>query len=454
MNLLLDALDCGLLLLDTQGRVEEINRWLLDRCAAPVHVGAPLEEAFGAGLEPRLLAAVQACLSQGNAVRLSQAFHPTPLPLFAPGAGTEERLRQAVDVVPILDPATGDRHCLVQVRDVSDTVKREQTLRLQAQQLGSEVLKLAMAQREIERQSLRFSEMARLAPVGLFETDTRGCLVFSNARSAAQLGLDPTSFMGRAWTDLIAAAGHAVDPAVAAQERPAFECALDLGHGKTWLRVEATPLQEPGQAPAGHLFTLVDVTELREQARRNEQRANHDALTGLANRARFEQKLNDAVVLCQAEGTNPARSACVLFIDLDGFKGVNDTLGHQAGDEVLKAVAGRIKRVLRSEDLVARLGGDEFAILLNDVSEETIIKRVAAKIEKAVRPPVAVAGGSAAVGASIGWSLVGAPGVSAAQVLADADQAMYRAKRARKAGKADGKANGKQPGQRAEPQAA
>jgi diguanylate cyclase (GGDEF)-like protein len=442
MNLLLDALDCGLLLLDAQGRVAEVNRWLLDRCATPAQVGAALGEAFGTPLEPRLLAAVQACLTQGNAVRLSQAFHPTPLPLFAPGAGTEERLRQAVDVVPIQDPATGERHCLVQVRDVSDTVKREQTLRQQAQQLGSEVLKLAMAQREIERQSLRFSEMARLAPVGLFETDTAGRLVFSNARAAAQLGLDTQAFLGQPWPDMLAAAGHPVEAAVAAQERPAFECALNLGQGKSWLRLEGTPLQEPGQAPAGHLFTLVDVTELREQARRNEQRANHDALTGLANRARFEQKLGDAVTLCHAQG----RSACVLFIDLDGFKGVNDTLGHQAGDEVLKAVAGRIKRVLRAEDLVARLGGDEFAILLADVSEEAVVKRVAAKIEKAVRPPVAVDGGTAHVGASIGWSYVGAPGVGAAQVLADADQAMYRAKRARKAQRT--------PGAQTEPQAA
>ena len=430
MNLLLDALDCGLLLLDSEGRVEQVNRWLQDRCACAPTLGAPVEQAFGAAPEPRLLAAVQACLSQGNAVRLSQAFHPTPLPLFAPGATPQdERLRQAVDVVPVEGAQPGTRRCLVQVRDVSDTVKREQTLRQQAQQLGNEVLKLAMAQREIERQSLRFSEMARLAPVGLFETDTQGHLVFSNDRAAAQLGLDADSYLGRPWTDLLAAAGHTVDAAVAAQDRPAFECALDIGHGKSWLRVEATPLQEPGQPPAGHLFTLVDVTELREQARRNEQRANHDALTGLANRARFEHRLNDAVSLCQAEG----RSACVLFIDLDGFKGVNDTLGHQAGDDVLKAVANRIKRVMRGEDLVARLGGDEFAVLLADVAEEAVIKRVAAKIEKAVRPPVAVAGGTATVGASIGWSLVGVPGVSAAQVLADADQAMYRAKRARKA---------------------
>jgi diguanylate cyclase (GGDEF)-like protein len=87
---------------------------------------------------------------------------------------------------------------------------------------------------------------------------------------------------------------------------------------------------------------------------------------------------------------------------------------------------------VRSEDLVARLGGDEFAVLLVEVSDEAVVRRVAAKLEKAVRPPVAVEGGTAAVGASIGWSALGAPGVTAAQVLADADQAMYRAKRARK----------------------
>lgn len=429
MNPLLDALDCGLLLLDAQGCVAQVNRWLQDRCKPVPTLGLPLEEALGTALEPRLLAAVQACLQHGNAVRLSQAFHPTPLPLFAPGAATEERLRQAVDVVPVEDPAAGTRQCLVQVRDVSDAVRREQALREQALQLGSEVLKLAMAQREIERQSLRFSEMARLAPVGLFETDLGGRVVFSNARAAAQLGLDVHAYMGHPWTALLAAAGHTVPADVAAQDRPSFECALDAGHGKTWLRVECAPLQEAGQPPAGYLFTLVDVTDLREQARRNEQRANHDALTGLANRARFEQKLGDAVTLCQAQG----RQACVLFIDLDGFKGVNDTLGHQAGDEVLKAVANRIKRVLRADDLVARLGGDEFAVLLADLADDNVIRRVAAKIDKAVRPPVAVGGSTASVGASVGWSLLGAPGVSAAQVLADADQAMYRAKRERKA---------------------
>ena len=109
-----------------------------------------------------------------------------------------------------------------------------------AQQLGSEVLKLAMAQREIERQSLRFSEIARLAPVGLFETGADGRLSFSNARAAVLLGLDTQAFLGQPWTALLAAAGHEVDAAAAAQQRPAFECALDRGQGPTWLRVEAT----------------------------------------------------------------------------------------------------------------------------------------------------------------------------------------------------------------------
>ena len=154
MRLLLDALDCGLLLLDSRGRVEQVNRWMQDRCASAPRLGAPLADAFGAAVETRLLAAVQACLDQGNAVRLSQAFHPTPLPLLAPGATAEEgadRLRQAVDVVPVEDPETGARSCLVQVRDVSDTVRREQTLR-QRKQLGR--LRLVEAQQQLHRLDL------------------------------------------------------------------------------------------------------------------------------------------------------------------------------------------------------------------------------------------------------------------------------------------------------------
>jgi diguanylate cyclase (GGDEF)-like protein len=428
MNAILDALDCGLLLLGPDGRIRQVNRWLQERCrGARLEAGTALADAFGDAVEPRLLKAAQDCLAHGNAVRLSQAFHPSPLPLFDPHESGEERLRQAVDVVVVEDPLSRERQGLVQVRDVSESVRREQTLREQATTLSSELLKLSMAQFEIERQSLRFSEMARLAPVGLFETTGEGRVSFSNARATEQLGLDVTAFHGRRWTELLAAAGHAVEPAMAASERPAFEIALDRGTGKTWLRLEATPLQAPGQPLIGHLFTLVDVTDLREQARRNELRANHDGLTGLANRARFESQLQDLVERCRRQ----QRHAHVLFIDLDRFKAVNDTLGHQAGDEVLKAAAARLRRCVRGEDVVARLGGDEFAVLLDGVADETVLLRVSAKIERALKAPVATGRGVAEVGASIGWSAIDGTTVSAAAVLASADEAMYRVKRAR-----------------------
>ena len=434
MNNLLDALDCGVLLLGPGGRIEQVNRWVLDRCRlAPPQAGQMLDAAFGAAVEPRLLKAVHNCLQHGNAVRLSQAFHPTPLPLHRPDAPGDERLRQVVDVIAVAAPATGERLCLVHVRDVSDTVRREQTLR-------SEVLRLSLAQQEIQRQSLRFSEMARLAPVGMLESDAEGRLVFCNTRAAEQLGVDPEPFHGQPWSQLLAAAGHAADPAIVASHRPAFEFSLErcsrggssslpaasADAATTWLRLEGLPMQLPGQPLAGHLFTLVDVTELREQARRHELRANHDALTGLANRARFEARLQDAVAL----GRSGQRRACVLFIDLDRFKAVNDTHGHAAGDAVLKAAAARIRRQVRGEDLVARLGGDEFAVLLIDLPDPAVLPALAAAITAAVSKPIAVGDTQVSVGASIGWALFNAQTEDAAEVLARADAAMYEAKRA------------------------
>jgi diguanylate cyclase (GGDEF)-like protein/PAS domain S-box-containing protein len=446
MNALLDALDCGLLLLDGEGRVVQANRWLQDRCAAPVALGRPLAEAFGAEpVEPRLLRAVADCLVRGNAARLSQAFHPRPLPLFPEASVGEEapqdadaveagaprappRLRQAVDVVPVEEPPGGARHCLLQVRDVSETVRREQTLRSQALQLSTEVLKLTEAQREIERQSQRFSEIARLAPVGLLETGHGGRLVFSNARASELLGVPADPFMGQPWTAWLTAAGHAPTEALQAAERPAFEFRLEAHGPPRWLRLEGTPLANDGQT-GGHLFTLVDVTELREQARRNEMRANHDALTGLANRTRFEQRLAEVAERCQAGG----QGATLLFIDLDRFKAVNDTLGHPAGDAVLQAVARRLRRCLRAEDLVARLGGDEFAVLLDGLTDEAVVQRIVRTLEDAVRAPVAVGDTTASVGASIGTATLAPGAADAAAALALADAAMYRAKRSRRA---------------------
>lgn len=152
--------------------------------------------------------------------------------------------------------------------------------------------------------------------------------------------------------------------------------------------------------------------------------ARHDALTGLASRALFLTRL--AQQLAKAPGGDTA----ALFIDLDQFKAVNDTLGHNAGDELLAAVAQRITAIVRRGDLAARFGGDEFAIMLPDVPQEEQVRDIALRIVEELSQPIAVAAGMARVSASVGIARSNGLPVEAKELVRRADVAMYEAKRA------------------------
>ena len=146
--------------------------------------------------------------------------------------------------------------------------------------------------------------------------------------------------------------------------------------------------------------------------------ANHDALTGLANRAAFTAALERAL-------TTPDERIALLFIDLDDFKTVNDGLGHAAGDDLLRTIAGRLRRAVRPDDLCARLGGDEFAVLLRDADDTAVA--VAQRLVDLVATPVALRGRLATVGASVGLAFA-ASGFPAEELVQRADVAMYAAK--------------------------
>lgn len=152
----------------------------------------------------------------------------------------------------------------------------------------------------------------------------------------------------------------------------------------------------------------------------------HDPLTGLPNRSYFLQRLEQAI---QLSCRQPQHLYAVLFIDLDNFKPVNDTLGHKVGDLLLQHVANQIKRLLRKSDLVARLGGDEFAILLDSVPTQEHAIVVVRRLQKQLRAPFVLEGRKVFVGASIGitFSSMGYRQPEAA--LRDADIAMYHAKK-------------------------
>ncbi|EHN64049.1 sensor domain-containing diguanylate cyclase [Comamonas testosteroni] len=172
------------------------------------------------------------------------------------------------------------------------------------------------------------------------------------------------------------------------------------------------------------LWILVDIDALKQGEQAANHLANHDALTGLANRRALEETLNQEL----ADG----QMLAVCFMDLDGFKQVNDTQGHDAGDEVLRVVAARLTAQARAGDCVARLGGDEFVVLLSGLRTSGEAMSVMKRCMEAVRQPIALDGGvMVQVGSSIGISISTA-GSSSANLMQSADEAMYSAKHAGK----------------------
>ena len=172
-------------------------------------------------------------------------------------------------------------------------------------------------------------------------------------------------------------------------------------------------------------FTVARASRtLRKQAKETKHQALHDALTGLHNRSYFRERVEQAVV----HGKVGGERTCLMLIDLDRFKEVNDTLGHHNGDQLLRQIGTRLKNELRESDTVARLGGDEFAVLLRDVADTTQIVRTAERILTCLKQPLFFMGLTLDVGASIGISLFPDHARDVDSLLQRADVAMYVAK--------------------------
>ena len=184
-----------------------------------------------------------------------------------------------------------------------------------------------------------------------------------------------------------------------------------------------------GEDASGIFFTFLDIGKQKQEEERLRHRAMHDGLTGLANRALF---LNRAELMLSRLRRRPNRSFAIFFLDLDGFKQVNDELGHGAGDAVLLEVADRLRECVRPQDTVARFGGDEFALLVDETGAEDEMQKVAMRLQEEVSRVVLLPGAEARVSASIGIALAHEAYADAAAMLRDADLAMYKAKRSGK----------------------
>ncbi len=200
---------------------------------------------------------------------------------------------------------------------------------------------------------------------------------------------------------------------------------------KRYIELSATPLFDKEKNCIGIIESARDITahlgvqdELREQKNILKHQAHHDFLTGLPNRVLFGDRLTQALEKAKRDNSRLA----LLFIDLDHFKEINDSLGHATGDEILKTVTSRLKVVTRDKDTVARLGGDEFTVILEDLNDAQDSSVVASKILRSLAEPITINDNTLYVSSSIGISIYPDDGATSSNLLKFADSAMYKAK--------------------------
>jgi diguanylate cyclase (GGDEF)-like protein/PAS domain S-box-containing protein len=289
-----------------------------------------------------------------------------------------------------------------------------------------------VAEQEVEQ--LRFQARV-LGAVGqpVIATDLEGKVLYWNRAAEETYGWSSEEALGRSLRDLTV-------PKVSLEK--VEEVVSELRAGRTWsgevllkrkdgsyvpVFVTATPLFDARGDLAGMIGVSTDISERKALQEELERRASHDPLTGLPNRPAFVERIGQA--LRRTRRRQNSREVGVLFMDLDGFKTINDSLGHEAGDRLLVAVAECLRNRLRSEDVLARFGGDEFAVLLEDTAGTSEAIRVAQRIAEDLREPFTVDDFQVSVNTSIGITLGTAQANDDPEgMLREADSAMYRAK--------------------------
>ncbi|MFS8606803.1 MAG: EAL domain-containing protein [Gammaproteobacteria bacterium] len=191
-----------------------------------------------------------------------------------------------------------------------------------------------------------------------------------------------------------------------------------------WVRITATLKRDVDGEPLYDISVVEDISERKRAEQRIQYLASHDEMTGLPNRAMFTQLLDEAIEAARQNGTQLA----VLFVDLDRFKLINDSLGHEAGDRLLREIASRFQACLRRGDLVARLGGDEFVVLVENLNRPEKAAQIARKLLSAAIQPVEIMGQECRVTASIGIAVFPGDAQDARSLIKKADLAMYSAK--------------------------
>ncbi len=404
--------------------------------------------------------------------RFSKVFHASPVPMFVMayperryievndawtsffGFSREEAIgKSAVDLRIWVSPQRGDsewnevvagrrvRNSEQQVRkkagEVVDVLISAETIELGGETRVITTLIDITARKAVERQlrdsERRFRDFAEAAGEYVWELDADGRYAYVSQRVESVTGFKTEEMTGRRPEEFMPPGeGVRVQDWIHANRRPDNSYrnlehrAFTKSGASIWQMVNAVPVLDDQGKPIGYRGTALDITERKLAEQRIEELATRDPLTGLPNRRQFEDQLVRGTAHAQRTG----QLLALMFIDLDNFKSINDTLGHQVGDGLLKEVARRLSVAIRKGDTLSRFGGDEFVILLEGLKSPGDAGTVAQKIVAEISAPCEVDGHSLSTSCSIGISVFPNETTDISTLMRHADSAMYAAKAA------------------------
>jgi diguanylate cyclase (GGDEF)-like protein/PAS domain S-box-containing protein len=297
--------------------------------------------------------------------------------------------------------------------------------------LLSDITERKRAEAQLRASERRFADVLEAAGEYVWESDLNAHYTFASSRLERVLGYPIAELLGKGAVDFMPPAeAERVRAWFAANRRPGqpfknLEHISTTADGRTiWQQVSGVPIFDADGKLQGYRGTGLDITERKEAEQRIEELATRDSLTQLPNRRLLMDRLSQGILAAQRNRTLLG----VLFIDLDRFKTINDSLGHAAGDSLLKQVAQRIGALMRKGDTLARLGGDEFVVVLEELREPERAGSIAQKLIDALSKPFSIESRELNTSASVGVSVFPNDAQDGATLLRNADMAMYFAK--------------------------
>ena len=289
----------------------------------------------------------------------------------------------------------------------------------------------ALKQREaaLRESEERFRTVVNHSPVKIHIKDAQGRYTLINLEAEKLYGVTDEEGRGKTCHEIFP---QELADSFAVHDQAVLETGQTVEVEEEWQREDSLhtyrTIKFPIRNTAGEIVAVgaigTDITESKKAEERIRHLATHDVLTGLPNRALGMDRLSQALAMARRNVT----MAALVFVDLDGFKGINDTHGHEAGDRVLKEVAGRLRACVRETDTVARFGGDEFLLVLTAMTDKAAVATVVAKVLESLSRSFAVDGRVTPLGASIGIALYPGDGETPEELFRRADRAMYAAK--------------------------